>query len=207
MNIELSDIGKRYNSNWIFKSINISIESSQSIAIIGKNGSGKSTLLKIIASYVNPSKGKIKHTNVSGTIANEELYKKVSFTGPYLELIEELTLQECLEFHAQTKGFQQGWSIPSLIELLDMDFDKDKTIKQFSSGMKQRLKLVLAILSPSEVLLLDEPTSNLDHEKIHWFKKLLTEQLGSRTLVIASNEVEDEMFLCKQRLDLNKYKS
>jgi ABC-type multidrug transport system ATPase subunit len=186
--IELQHIGKKFNKFWLFKAINFTIESCQTTAITGFNGSGKSTLLQLILGYQLPSKGNIVYELNGATIADAIFYNHVSFVAPYLELPEELTLMEVLDFHFSFKQLKEGATLDAMIVQSGLSGSESKQVKYFSSGMKQRLKLILAFFTVSEVLLLDEPTSNLDEKGISWYRQLLAQEHHQRTIVIASNQ-------------------
>jgi ABC-type multidrug transport system ATPase subunit len=168
MNISLQNIGRRFNKQWIFKGIDFQFEQDQKYAILGPNGSGKSTLLSILLGNLSPSEGKLTYLNPD-EVKVEEIYQYISFAAPYLDLIEEFTLQETIAFHFQFKGYSEGLNAASVLELLGLQKSQDKALKHFSSGMKQRTKLALACCSNSPILLLDEPTSNLDAQGVNWY--------------------------------------
>lgn len=186
MQITLVDIGKKYNRNWIFRNINCAIEPGDKVAITGHNGSGKSTLLKIIGGYLAPTQG---HILRSGKIDKGDFQINYSFAAPYLNLIEEFTLIELLSFHARFK--HPLLSIPDMIEKSGLQHAENKHISEFSSGMKQRLRLVMAFFFSSNLILLDEPTSNLDTQGSTWYTELVENHTNGRILIIASNQPEE----------------
>ena len=197
MTIELKNIGKKFNKDWIFRNINYTFSQNNSYAITGFNGSGKSTLLQIISGFVIPTEGEVSCSNP------ENLYKHISIAAPYLELVEEMTATEFLQFHQQFKPFINNISIPSLLENVELSKAADKQIRYFSSGMKQRLKLAQAFFSNTSILLLDEPTSNLDKQGISLYHKLIHSYAANRLLIICSND-ETEYSFCKEKLDLSQ---
>lgn len=188
MDIHLTGLGKKFNRDWIFKNLDISLLSGQSYAIVGPNGSGKSTLLKVIAGYLPASTGTITYSNNGVPLSGEDFYKHIIFAAPYLELIEEFNLTELLHFHFKFKKIIPGHSINSIIELLGFTHSAHKFIYNFSSGMKQRVKLALAFFSESKVLLLDEPTVNLDVEGIKWYSDQIKALSEDKLILIASNQ-------------------
>ena len=149
MHISLENIGKKYGKTWIFKGLNASIESGDRFAILGGNGSGKSTLLKIIAGQADPNSGSIIYP---GTPV-EEVYKKLSYCAPYIDLIEELTLSELLHFVGSYQAFLPAFSEGRIFDMLA--YDPNKWIKDYSSGMKQRVKIALALFADVSLTLLD----------------------------------------------------
>lgn len=204
--IALTGVGKRYITEWIFRKVTTDLTTEQPCAILGSNGSGKSTLLQIISGYVIPTEGTIEHSVNGKVLEQERCYQHVSIAAPYLELIEDYTLPELIAFHGQFKQFRGNLSASQVIEIMQLEKAANKPIKNFSSGMKQRAKLGLAILSDTEYLLLDEPTSNLDKEAIGWYQNLMAEYGPNRLIVVCSNRQEHEYAFCTQFIELKNYK-
>lgn len=192
--IELKGIGKKFNRNWLFKEVNLVFEAGRSYALTGFNGSGKSTLLQVIYGYQVASAGSVLYTQSTTSIAPEAIYKHITFVAPYLEFPEELTLMEVLEFHFSFKTKSFGVIESDIIESAGLRGSEHKQIKYFSSGMKQRLKLLLAFHTQCDVMLLDEPCSNLDEIGIEWYRKMMLQQKGKRTIIIASNQKSEYDF-------------
>ena len=205
MQIQLSNIGKRFNREWIFRNIDYCFNSGKKYAIVGHNGSGKSTLLQIISGAVMHSEGNISFSTVSdaSAINPENTYQEIAFCAPYLELLEEMTTMELLNFHCAFKKFTA--SHIDILEKVGLIQAKDKQIRYFSSGMKQRLKLALAFFSDTPVLLLDEPTSNLDEQGITLYLELIEKQTEGRTVIICSND-KTEYHFCEHILSIEDYK-
>lgn len=205
MNISLKQISKKFNENWIFKDVNLELLSNDKLAILGANGSGKSTLLQIIAGYVSPSKGELIVSNQQ-IIPNTEIYQYISIAAPSTELIEEFTLDEYVKFYASLKPLSSEINAEHIAEICYLHDAKHRMIQHYSSGMKQRLKLTLAIVSQNPILLLDEPTSNLDLQGIEWYRKLITQYALNKTIIVCSNQMNDEYFFCTHQLNINDYK-
>ncbi|MFN3315348.1 MAG: ATP-binding cassette domain-containing protein [Raineya sp.] len=200
--ISTENLGKKFNYEWIFKNLSFKFQLGDSYAIVGNNGSGKSTMLQVLAGALPPSEGKIWYEQENKKILPEEFYQYLSWASPYLELIEEMTLTEQIEFHFKMKPRSSLISSnKQLIELLRLEQSKKKYIKNFSSGMKQRLKLGLAFYTDTPLLMLDEPTSNLDAQNIAWYKNEVTKQIGQRLIIVASNQNEEYDF-CKHIIRL-----
>lgn len=199
--ISLIDAGKRFNKDWIFQSLNVAFEQGQHYALIGNNGSGKSTLLQILSGYTTLSKGSIEWNNADSQTA----YDQISIAAPYLELVEELTTIEHFKFHATFKSLVDTISIQEMIQLIGLENATHKQIRYFSSGMKQRLKLALAIFSTSPILLLDEPCSNLDKEGYVLYKELIQKYAMHKLIIVGSNDPEEYAF-CTQQINLMDYK-
>lgn len=205
MTIRLQNAGKRYRLDWIFRGLDFSFEKGQRCAVLGPNGSGKSTLLKVLSGHLSPSKGSVLFENQGKKVETDEVYRHVSFAAPYIELIEEFTLEEALKFHAGLKPLLPNFTAAKLYELLALPRARSKEIRFFSSGMKQRVKLALAVCSDTPVLLLDEPATNLDVQGVEWYKNLVAEYAADRLVVIASNDPHDAEF-CPLHLNILDYK-
>ena len=193
MRIEASNIGKRYNRDWIFKNVSVAVESCSSLAITGSNGSGKSTLLQVLSSLTVPTTGTVSFFSGTQKLDDAEVYKQISYVSPYQEIIEEMTLAELLEFHQSFKQLSIKDS-KTFAEYCGINKGQNKEIRHFSSGMKQRVKLGLALLSDTSLLFLDEPTSNLDEQGSKWYLSEIQKSLGKKTVVVASNIYEEYAF-------------
>jgi len=207
MTVKLDHIGKRYNREWIFREVDLCFVANEPTAIVGANGSGKSTLLQCISGFLTPSEGHIQLSSGSGKIITaEEHYRHVSIAAPYLHQDEWLTFREAVKIQSQFKPFRSGFSEEDVIERSGLQKSADKYLNQFSSGMKQRVRLVLAILADSDVLLLDEPLSNLDQSGAQWFSEMLEAERTDRTVIICSNRHPDELALTSRQIDLSQFK-
>ncbi len=205
MKIKLSKIGRRFNREWIFRNIDYVFESGKSYAILGINGSGKSTLLQVISGALGQSEGDISFQIAGKEVEIDQVFQHLVLASPYLELIEEFTLTEVLDFHFEFKKRLNSLSNAELIALLGMENSKNKQLKYFSSGMKQRVKLILAFCSETPILLLDEPTSNLDEQGINWYHSLVEQFTKDRLVVVCSNQIHEYQF-CHNQLLIADYK-
>jgi len=206
LNITLHNLGRRFNQEWIFKGIDYTFSSNKSYAILGPNGSGKSTLIKVLTGQLTPSEGKLYYGSDYSTIDVDDIYQHISIAAPYMELIEEFTLNELLDFHFKFKNPLPNFDNNQIIALLGMEKSANKGLKYFSSGMKQRVKLALACCSDSKILFLDEPTSNLDTSGENWYLELLkSTSFSNRLLIIGSNQ-EKEYAFCDEKFAITSYK-
>lgn len=205
--IEVQNLVKFFGRRLIFNDINYSFNCSTVYGISGPNGSGKSTFVKILSCIISPTKGKVVHKTDNKIIEEEKLHNHIGFVSPYLFLYDEFTAEENLIHFSKIRGkiFEQEYSNFLLNEFNLLERKNDQ-IKGYSSGMKQRLKFVFALLHNPEVLIFDEPTSNLDNngkEKVYEFiNKLKKEKL----IIIASNE-DTDLSYCEKILELEKYKN
>ena len=202
MKIELHKISKRFNYDWIFRDISCTFESGNPVAITGPNGSGKSTLLRILSGQLTQSTGEIEYTH-DGKIKTEEIYRYVSYCAPYLSLIEELSLEEIISFHAGFKPFLIP--VEEIPAMASLERHRHKQLKFFSSGMKQRVKILLSVLTDAPMLLLDEPTTNLDEAGVSWYLELIEKYSHGKCIVVASNQ-EREYSFCRNSLSMQNFK-
>jgi ABC-type multidrug transport system ATPase subunit len=214
MTISLSNAGKRYNRDWIFRHLNYTFESGQSYAITGPNGSGKSTLLQVLSGSMMINEGSIEFRarsqesgdrTLSTNISTEKIYQQVSICAPYLEVVEEMTLTEFLDFHHGFKPFLPGLTTDSIITILGLEKALHKQIRYYSSGMKQRVKLAQCIFSDTAIVLLDEPCTNLDAAGIELYHSLIADYCKDRLVIVSSND-EVEYKFCKAKINILDFK-
>ncbi|WP_317164640.1 ABC transporter ATP-binding protein [Sphingobacterium sp. 18053] len=207
LKITLKDIGRRYNNEWIFRHINYTFESGKSYAILGHNGSGKSTFLKVLSSSLTPSAGELIYTYGEEVLSVDQIYQQLSLAAPYVELIEEFTLNELIDFHFKFKNYLPSFDKETVVSLLGLEHALDREIRFFSSGMRQRVKLALACCSASSLVLLDEPTSNLDSAGEEWYLNLIDRaKLKSRIFVVCSNQKKEYEF-CDETISILDFKA
>ena len=205
MTISLNNVGKRFNREWIFRCCNYEFHSGKNYAITGPNGSGKSTLLQVIAGAILHNEGNVQYSISSTQCSVEEHYQHISIAAPYLELIEEMTATEMLEFHSKFKPFIPDISIPGILQIVGLENAANKQLRYFSSGMKQRLKLAQAFFSNPPVLLLDEPTTNLDADGIALYHTLINNYTKDKLVIVSSN-VKQEYEFCDEVIEIRMYK-
>ena len=211
MELQLENAGKRFNYEWIFRRLTFNFLPGNQYAILGPNGSGKSTFLQCLSGARMLNEGSFRfvlqphNSSISNTVDPEFQYRHIAFAAPYLELIEELTLLELIRFHQNVKPFRHKITPEFAAEIAQLTKALHKPIKLYSSGMKQRVKLLLAVLSDVSVVLLDEPATNLDIQGIEWYKRLIAQYCSRKTLIIASNDIQEYDF-CEHRINILDYK-
>jgi len=231
MMISLSDAGKRFNRDWIFRHFNYNFTSGNSYAIVGPYGSGKSTLLQVISGAVGLSEVKVVFSRESLVVrressvvsseavsnqqsgivsqntetSTENIYQHISIAAPYLEVIEEMTVTEFLHFHQTFKTLLPVVTIKEIIEVVGLANAAHKQIRYYSSGMKQRVKLAQAIFSDVPVILLDEPCTNLDSSGIALYQQLIDTYCKGRLVIVSSND-EAEYGFCKEKVNMLEIK-
>ncbi|MBS1597459.1 MAG: ATP-binding cassette domain-containing protein [Bacteroidetes bacterium] len=207
MKITLTDAGKRFNRDWIFRHLSYEFISGHAYAITGPNGSGKSTLLQVIAGAMAPNEGTLKYQMAENAISvpAENCYRFLSYSAPYLELTEEMTVTEFLKFHHVFKPFMATLSIESIIEMVQLKDAAHKQIRYYSSGMKQRVKLAQAIFSDVPIVLLDEPCTNFDEEGIALYQRLIKDYGRGRLIIVSSNDKQEYGF-CEEGINILDFK-
>jgi ABC-type multidrug transport system ATPase subunit len=200
--LEVSGLGRRFNRHWIFRKLDLRLEAGERVLLCGDNGSGKSTLMRMLAGQLSPSEGEVKLWIDGKEIDPEYYYQHLSWSGPYMELYTDLTLQEAIHLHASFRPMM----VPprTVMQLLRLEDHSNKMLKHFSSGMLHRVKVGLAILTRSKLLLLDEATTNMDEANSKLATDLMMTHLDGRMLIYASNRVE-EFALFERRVDLNDF--
>ncbi len=204
--ISLNKIGKKFRGRWIFRNLDFEINRGDKIAVTGSNGSGKSTFIQLLSGYCIPSEGNITWLNENNSLPVELVYKQLSFAAPYMDLVEEFTLDENIGFYVKRKRLLNGMTPDALIHAAMLQDARSAPLRNFSSGMKQRLKLALAVYTDSPLLLLDEPLSNLDASGYAWYRSMISETSTGRTVIICSNQVREETWFCNRTLNIEDYK-
>jgi len=199
--IEISGVGKKYK-RWIFRNVDLSLDPTIRYGVIGRNGIGKSTLLKIISGYTTPSAGRVSFLMNDNEVQEQQAALMVGFAAPYIDVIKELTVTEMVRFHGRFHNRRKGvGSIDEFLQIIQLTTHADVLAGDLSSGLMQRLKVGLVLLSETPIILLDEPTSYLDLSGKRWFYNLLEEFAGGRLVMIASNDPED-LETCQQLIDI-----
>lgn len=202
MHIRLEVIQKFYQQKLIFQNLSAEFESGKRYGIAGHNGSGKSTLLKIIAGFITPNSGNVVYSIQGKNIPVESIYQHINFTAPYLDLPTDLSFYELLDFHFSLKPRLNMLSNDNINEYFQLP--QNLPIRQFSSGMLQRVKLALVFFTKGDLILLDEPTETLDEKGFELYASLLENLSQNRTTIIASNK-EKDFISCESVLRVNDY--
>lgn len=205
MHIKLSGAGKRFNREWIFRKASLELHSGHSYAITGPNGSGKSTLLQSIGGMLHLSEGKLEYYLNGKSIASEATHQHVAICAPYLDVIEEMTLLEFFHFHFSFKPFLAGLDAARAVDIIGLKAAANKQIRYYSSGMKQRVKLAQAIFCHAGIVLLDEPTSNLDKQGIDLYHRMVAQFCTDRLVIVSSNDPVEYSF-CQTVLEVAQWK-
>lgn len=191
LTISAEAIGKRFGRNWIIRDFTGSFASGEQIGIKGRNGSGKSTLLRMLCGQLTPSRGALNFQLDGQEVKTADFYQYVSWTGPYLEIVEELSIADFLRFHFGMKPLRAGLQLEDVPALLELEQVRNRKLSDCSSGMRQRVLLGSALYADTPLLLLDEPTVTLDEDAIAWFHGQLANQGAGRLVFVASNDADD----------------
>jgi ABC-type multidrug transport system ATPase subunit len=188
MRIEVNGLAKRFNRDWVFRKLDYTFHSGKTYAVTGPNGSGKSTLLQVLWGQSPPTSGSIHYSSNGSEIAVENIYKHLSIATPYLDLIDEFSLEEQVAFHFKMRPIRSPLSEEQVIERIGLQHSRKKLIGNFSSGMRQRVKLSLAFDTDADIIFLDEPGTNLDKNAFQWYLQQLSEVQSTSMIFIASND-------------------
>jgi len=199
MNIDATGLGKRFQRDWIFRGLTRAFRPGSATAVLGPNGAGKSTLLNTLSGQLLPTEGELTYSLAGRPVAVEDVPQHLAYAAPYLELLEELTLLELLQFHTSFKPLRAGVTLDKLMGIMYLEKGRQQMVREFSSGMKQRLKLGLALYAEAPLLLLDEPTTNLDTTGVAWYQEHVQATRAGRTLLLSSN-VPAEYAFCDEEL-------
>lgn len=192
MRVDAEHISKRFNRRAVFKDISFSIEKGEVFGITGRNGSGKSTLLRIVGGLLTSSGGVLRYTLDGVTIVPERLHQYIGYVAPYLTLYEEFSAEENIALYARIRGLAyRRRDAQELLARVGLPVDRPDPIRAFSSGMKQRMRLVFAVLHRPPLLLLDEPISNLDTDGMRIVYELVAEFRAQGSVIIATNDQDD----------------
>ncbi|NDC77992.1 MAG: ABC transporter ATP-binding protein [Chitinophagia bacterium] len=205
MRICLTDGGKRFHRDWVFRHADMDLIPGRAYAITGPNGSGKSTLLQVLGGMTELSAGRIEYFSGDKRLEPGDERAHISFAAPYLETVEEMTGVEFLTFHAGLRPLLPGHTPHSILADVGLTGAADKQVRHYSSGMKQRLRLAQAFYSAGGALLLDEPCTNLDRTGVALYRELMDGLRGDRLVLVASN-VEEEYAFCDEAVDMSSWK-
>jgi len=205
MRLDAQNLGRRYGRQWIFRQLSHDFQPGSATAILGPNGAGKSTLLSILAGQLLPSEGQVAYSLAGKPVPVADVPRHLAYCAPYLELPEDFTLLELLAFHTRLKPLQPGLSVAGLVDIMYLQRARHQAVRTFSSGMKQRLKLGLALYAAAPLLLLDEPTTNLDAQGTAWYLEHVARVRNADRLVVVSSNVPAEYGFCDAQVRITDF--
>ena len=204
LTVTVDSLSKVFNRRSIFDGVSFTVRVNESFAITGKNGSGKSTLAKLLCGLLSPTSGTVRLGVGGKEVGRDEMFQHVGLVAPYINLYEEFSGAENLRMIGMIRNLPVGMirQGEELLREFGIFERKDDEVRTYSSGMKQRLKYAAALIHRPEVLILDEPTSNLDLEGVGAVRRRMKEQVREGILIIATNERSDLEFVSAS-LDLD----
>lgn len=204
--LKLDKLTKTFGRRLIFNNIEFEFQSGNVYGISGPNGSGKSTLVKIISGLISPTKGKVIHQFQGKAVVDEKLHNHIGFISPYLVLYDEFSAWENLKLLSDIRGvvFNEK-KVSDFLKSFNLFNRRNDMLKTYSSGMKQRIKFIFALQHEPQVLILDEPTSNLDDEGKEKFYNIIEDE-GKKNLVLVASNEKGDLALCDKTINLNDYK-
>lgn len=203
--ISAEGISKDYNYNTIFRGISCSFTNPDAVALLGDNGSGKSTLLKILSGMTGPTTGKLQWIRKEKEIPSDHWYEFLSFCSPLFHFDARFTVSETLRMYMEIKPFPAHLSVSDLIDRMNFHAHAHKKMNELSSGMYQRIRLILTICTEAPVLFLDEPCSNLDAAGVQWYNNLIAEFAAQKLIFVASNDPREYNY-CTSEIRIMEYK-
>jgi ABC-type multidrug transport system ATPase subunit len=203
--LDAQNLGRRYGRQWIFRQLSHVFQPGSATAILGPNGAGKSTLLSILAGQLLPSEGQVAYSLTGQPLPVAEVPRHLAYCAPYLELPEDFTLLELLAFHTRLKPLRPGLTVAELVDIMYLHKARHQAVRTFSSGMKQRLKLGLALYAAAPLLLLDEPTTNLDAQGTAWYLEHVARVRDAGRLVVVSSNVPAEYGFCDAQVRITDF--
>jgi heme exporter protein A len=191
--LQVDNVGQRFGRLLLFRRMSFELEGGASLAVTGANGSGKSTLLRILAGVLAPKAGTVTLSVDGATVPAEHHPLHVGLVAPYLNVYDDLTARENLEFLGRTRVLPQaGARIDAVLDRVGLAGRGDDLVSTYSSGMKQRVKYAAALLAEPPLLLLDEPSTNLDTVGVDMVERVMaTQQERGRLLVVATNRADE----------------
>ena len=203
--IVLEGLQKKFGKQHILQGVSYTFQTGSKTVILGSNGSGKSTLIKILSGSLEATEGSPVYTFEGSNVTAKSAGLHVGIAAPYVALNPMFSLKETLAFHEQFCPFPEGFKLTDWLYKAGLAAHEDKRLSTFSSGMLQRVRLLLAVANDRPLLLLDEPLSNLDAEGVQFYTELIRSFALSKTIIVGSNYQKDEYSYCTDELLLEKH--
>ncbi len=193
--LQIDHVGKTYGTRRVLQSVCADLKDGDILLVTGRNGAGKSTLLRIIAGLLRPSQGAV-HIWLDGVAVRGEARRHVlGFVGADVHLYRDMTAREHLRLLARLRGLPMDVSrCAAALEQVGLGGREDDLIAGFSSGMQQRLRYALALLHRPRLLLLDEPTTNLDAPGIAIVEQVIKDAAAGGVVVLATNDPRESQY-------------
>lgn len=207
MEIRLNAVSKSYGRGNVLNRLDLNISSGEKLAVLGTNGSGKSTLLMLLSSQLLPDSGEVRYSHTGSEVKAEDAYKYISIVTPSMELPGEITTAAVASLYFSLRPISHGLTMTDFPRVCLDKAHHQKKISELSTGMRQRIRLGLAVMTEAPLLLLDEPLSNLDQAGQQWFAEIISRYAADKTIVVASNHNTQEYGFCNRTLVLSAHNS
>ncbi len=208
ISIKANRLSKKFNKLTVFSDLKFSVSTAGSLAVTGDNGSGKSTLLEIIAGIIKPTSGEMLYIKNSNETVVSEIQPGIGFSSLKINPYAELTALENIQFaykyninEYKNNDFEE--SAKSFLDKFSLYNDRNKIVKYYSSGMKQRLRIIFALMHDPHVIILDEPGSNLDNSGKDAVYSYMESVKDKKLIIIATND-KNEADFCNDRIFLKR---
>jgi ABC-type multidrug transport system ATPase subunit len=188
--IQISGLTKRYGTAVVVTDFSLDIPAGESVALWGPNGAGKTTVVRCMLGMLG-YEGTIRIGGLDATVDGKATRSLMGYVPQELAFYDDLTVIETLDFSAALRRLPAS-RVDEVVDLVDVGRHAEKQVRELSGGLKQRLGLATALLPDPPILLLDEPTSNLDAAARESAVELLHElRQGDRVMVVTSHHLEE----------------
>lgn|SRR5699024_812268 len=203
--LQVQGLTKKFGSKRVFENLHLKYDNSP-LGIAGANGSGKSTFLKCIAHLLRPNQGNIQWTMDNKELTADALQRNMGYAAPYINLYEELTCRENLAFLLKLRQSDKEVDLVYWLEQLQLGSVINQPFGKLSTGQKQRLRLASAVFHKPDILLLDEPGSNLDKVGRELISDISETYHSSQKMLIIASNSNRELDLCHNIFSVEEQK-
>lgn len=204
--LTVDGLAKRFGHRLLFKGLSCTVQGGEALAITGANGSGKSTLMRIVAGVMSPTKGEVSLEIDNRSIEAEDRPLLTGFVSPYLNVYDGFTARENLAFITKARRMKGASKrIEALLAFVSLEARANDLVGTFSSGMKQRVKFAAALLAEPPLLLLDEPSTNLDEAGIAMVRRIIEVQKKENRILLLATNNPDEVSWCSRSMRIEDF--
>ena len=189
--IKVTNLTKKFGKLTAVDALSFTVEAGEAVAFWGANGAGKTTALRCLLNLI-PYEGQIRINDLDVRQKGKAVRRLIGFVPQELNFHDDMTVADTLSFYARLKKIPSDHDFSPLLTRLDLQAHLSKQVGELSGGLKQRLALTLALLAAPPILMLDEPTANLDIRAREDFLLLLLElKQSGKTLIFTSHRLEE----------------
>lgn len=208
LTVTATGLGKFYGKKKVFRNLHFTISEPGCIGILGPNGSGKSTLMRCLSGLLRPSEGTLNWTESGVKIDPKKIRYRIGFAAPSIQLYRELTVAENLSFVRDIRPAGSGSpqspdNLPEILETAGLTHLSRQEYGTLSSGQQQRVKLAAALIAQPDILMLDEPGTNLDENGRQLVNQIIHAHSGKSKFLFLASSKEDELALCDEKIVLH----